>query len=121
MSLLKPMDNGPQEIRALDGLRALAALSIVAFHTLLTLQVRIYASEPRRESQLVLSFDRCPVVLRAVWVSALSTLCAFDARWPKTTIRPPILSPPCIAHSARLFSLPRHHGRGKVLRAARPF
>ena len=38
MSLLKPMDNGPQEIRALDGLRALAALSIVAFHTLLTLQ-----------------------------------------------------------------------------------
>ncbi len=30
------MDNGPQEIRALDGLRAIAALSIVAFHTYLT-------------------------------------------------------------------------------------
>ena len=38
ISLLKPMDNGPQEIRALDGLRALAALSIVAFHSLLILK-----------------------------------------------------------------------------------
>lgn len=33
-SRLKPLDNGPQEIRALDGLRALAALSIVLFHAL---------------------------------------------------------------------------------------
>ena len=32
--LLKPMDNGSQEIRALDGLRAMAALSIVVFHAL---------------------------------------------------------------------------------------
>src|SRR5690242_20063157 len=32
------MDNGPQEIRALDGLRALAAFSIVGFHALLFLQ-----------------------------------------------------------------------------------
>jgi peptidoglycan/LPS O-acetylase OafA/YrhL len=39
LSLVKPMDNGPQEIRALDGLRAVAALSIVLFHTLLLLQV----------------------------------------------------------------------------------
>lgn len=37
-SLLKPMDNGPKEIRALDGLRAVAALSIVGFHALLFLQ-----------------------------------------------------------------------------------
>jgi peptidoglycan/LPS O-acetylase OafA/YrhL len=36
---LKPMENGPQEIRSLDGLRAVAALSIVLFHTLLFLQV----------------------------------------------------------------------------------
>lgn len=33
-ALLKPMDNGSQEIRALDGLRAMAALSIVVFHAL---------------------------------------------------------------------------------------
>lgn len=39
MTLLKPMDNGPQEIRALDGLRAVAALSIVVFHTMLFLQL----------------------------------------------------------------------------------
>ncbi|HEU5438085.1 MAG TPA: acyltransferase [Ktedonobacterales bacterium] len=31
---LRPLDNGPQEIRALDGLRAIAALSVVAFHTI---------------------------------------------------------------------------------------
>ena len=30
--LLLPMDNGARDIRALDGLRAIAALSIVAFH-----------------------------------------------------------------------------------------
>lgn len=35
------MDNGPHEIRAMDGLRAIAALSVVAFHTLLAL--RFYA------------------------------------------------------------------------------
>ncbi len=29
-----PLDNGAQDIRALDGLRAAAALSIVLFHTL---------------------------------------------------------------------------------------
>lgn len=29
---LWPLDNGPQEIRALDGLRAIAALSVVVFH-----------------------------------------------------------------------------------------
>jgi peptidoglycan/LPS O-acetylase OafA/YrhL len=39
LTLVKPMDNGPQEIRALDGLRAVAALSIVLFHLLLFLQV----------------------------------------------------------------------------------
>lgn len=39
LTALKPMENGPQEIRALDGLRAVAALSIVLFHTLLFLQV----------------------------------------------------------------------------------
>ena len=33
------MDNGPQEIQALDGLRAVAALSIVLFHSMLFLQV----------------------------------------------------------------------------------
>lgn len=38
LTALKPMDNGPQEIRALDGLRAVAALSIVLFHTLLFVQ-----------------------------------------------------------------------------------
>lgn len=38
LTLLKPMDNGPQEIRSLDGLRAVAALSIVVFHTLLFIQ-----------------------------------------------------------------------------------
>jgi peptidoglycan/LPS O-acetylase OafA/YrhL len=31
---LKPLENGPQEIRALDGLRAVAAISIVVFHAL---------------------------------------------------------------------------------------
>lgn len=39
LTMLQPMDNGPQEIRALDGLRALAALSIVLFHTMLFLQI----------------------------------------------------------------------------------
>ena len=39
VSGLMPMDNGPQEIQALDGLRAVAALSIVLFHTMLFLQV----------------------------------------------------------------------------------
>lgn len=39
VTLLKPMENGPQEIRALDGLRAVAALSIVLFHTMLFLQL----------------------------------------------------------------------------------
>jgi len=39
VTALKPMENGPQEIRSLDGLRAVAALSIVLFHTLLFLQV----------------------------------------------------------------------------------
>ncbi|HEU5347236.1 MAG TPA: acyltransferase, partial [Ktedonobacterales bacterium] len=39
VTLLKPMDNGPQEIRALDGLRAVAALSIVVFHSMLFLQL----------------------------------------------------------------------------------
>ncbi|HEU0028366.1 MAG TPA: acyltransferase [Ktedonobacterales bacterium] len=33
--ILLPLDNGPAEIRALDGLRAIAALSIVLFHVLL--------------------------------------------------------------------------------------
>lgn len=33
------MDNGPKEIRALDGLRAVAALSIVLFHVMLFLQL----------------------------------------------------------------------------------
>lgn len=32
---LLPLDNGPAEIRALDGLRAIAALMIVAFHLML--------------------------------------------------------------------------------------
>jgi len=36
---LKPLSNGPGEIRALDGVRALAALSIVVFHTFLLLQL----------------------------------------------------------------------------------
>lgn len=39
LNVVKPMDNGPQEIRALDGLRAVAALSIVVFHTMLFLQL----------------------------------------------------------------------------------
>lgn len=34
LSFLKPLDNGIQDIRALDGLRAVAALSIVIFHAL---------------------------------------------------------------------------------------
>jgi peptidoglycan/LPS O-acetylase OafA/YrhL len=34
---LKPLDNGVVEIRALDGLRAVAALSIVAYHALRTI------------------------------------------------------------------------------------
>ncbi len=33
LRMLLPLDNGPQEIRALDGLRAIAALSIVVFHS----------------------------------------------------------------------------------------
>ena len=33
------MDNGPREIRTLDGLRAVAALSIVLFHVMLFLQI----------------------------------------------------------------------------------
>lgn len=43
---LKPVDNGPREIRALDGLRAMAALSIVVFHTLHTVDVQ---SNPIRQ------------------------------------------------------------------------
>lgn len=39
LAIVKPMDNGPKEIRALDGLRALAALSIVLFHVMLFLQL----------------------------------------------------------------------------------
>lgn len=39
VTAMKPMENGPQEIRSLDGLRAIAALSIVLFHTMLFLQV----------------------------------------------------------------------------------
>lgn len=38
LSWLKPLSNGPGEIRALDGVRALAALSIVVFHTFLLLR-----------------------------------------------------------------------------------
>jgi peptidoglycan/LPS O-acetylase OafA/YrhL len=37
--ILLPLDNGPAEIRALDGLRAIAALSIVLFHVLLFAQI----------------------------------------------------------------------------------
>jgi peptidoglycan/LPS O-acetylase OafA/YrhL len=37
---LWPLSNGPAEIRALDGLRALAALLVVWFHAYLTLKVR---------------------------------------------------------------------------------
>jgi peptidoglycan/LPS O-acetylase OafA/YrhL len=37
--ILLPLDNGPAEIRALDGLRAVAALSIVLFHLLLFTRV----------------------------------------------------------------------------------
>ena len=37
--ILLPLDNGPAEIRALDGLRAIAALSIVLFHLLLFTRV----------------------------------------------------------------------------------
>ena len=36
---LRPMENGPREIRSLDGLRAVAALSIVLFHVMLFLQL----------------------------------------------------------------------------------
>lgn len=39
LALVRPMDNGPKEIRALDGLRAVAALSIVLFHVMLFLQL----------------------------------------------------------------------------------
>lgn len=39
LTLLKPMENGPREIRSLDGLRAVAALSIVLFHVMLFLQL----------------------------------------------------------------------------------
>lgn len=39
LAIVKPMDNGPKEIRALDGLRAVAALSIVLFHVMLFLQL----------------------------------------------------------------------------------
>ena len=39
LTLLKPMENGPREIRSLDGLRAVAALSIVLFHAMLFLQL----------------------------------------------------------------------------------
>jgi peptidoglycan/LPS O-acetylase OafA/YrhL len=38
LTVVRPMDNGPKEIRALDGLRAMAALSIVLFHVMLFLQ-----------------------------------------------------------------------------------
>lgn len=38
LHVVRPMDNGPKEIRALDGLRAVAALSIVLFHVMLFLQ-----------------------------------------------------------------------------------
>jgi peptidoglycan/LPS O-acetylase OafA/YrhL len=37
---LWPLSNGPAEIGALDGLRALAALSVIWFHAYLTLKVR---------------------------------------------------------------------------------
>ncbi|MFI5273677.1 MAG: acyltransferase family protein [Ktedonobacterales bacterium] len=37
---LAPLPSGPREIRALDGLRALAALSVVAFHVISTSQVQ---------------------------------------------------------------------------------
>jgi peptidoglycan/LPS O-acetylase OafA/YrhL len=40
---LLPLDNGPAEIRALDGLRAIAALMIVAFHLMLTNHVEYQA------------------------------------------------------------------------------
>src|SRR5215813_4098290 len=33
--ILLPLENGPQEIRSLDGLRAVAALMVVVFHFLL--------------------------------------------------------------------------------------
>src|SRR5215475_12880561 len=33
--ILLPLENGPQEIRSLDGLRAVAALMVVVFHYLL--------------------------------------------------------------------------------------
>jgi peptidoglycan/LPS O-acetylase OafA/YrhL len=39
VALLKPKENGPREIRALDGLRAVAALNIVTFHVMLALQL----------------------------------------------------------------------------------
>ena len=35
-SWLRPMNNGPQEIAALDGLRAMAALSVLVYHALAT-------------------------------------------------------------------------------------
>ncbi|HEV2235938.1 MAG TPA: acyltransferase [Ktedonobacterales bacterium] len=37
---LWPLSSGPAELRALDGLRALAALSVIWFHAYLTLKVR---------------------------------------------------------------------------------
>ena len=39
LTLLKPMENGPREMSSLDGLRAVAALSIVLFHVMLFLQL----------------------------------------------------------------------------------
>src|SRR5690348_8937986 len=39
LAVARPMDIGPREIRALDGLRAVAALSIVLFHVMLFLQL----------------------------------------------------------------------------------
>ncbi len=37
---LAPLDNGPQEIRAMDGLRAIAALSVLMFHTVASFHAR---------------------------------------------------------------------------------
>ncbi|WIG62003.1 MAG: hypothetical protein OJF49_004752 [Ktedonobacterales bacterium] len=36
-----PMDNGPHEIRAMDGLRAIAALSVLVFHTASSLKTEV--------------------------------------------------------------------------------
>jgi peptidoglycan/LPS O-acetylase OafA/YrhL len=36
-----PLDNGPQEIRALDGLRAVAALSVVIYHVMISTNVHV--------------------------------------------------------------------------------